>query len=287
MTNRPNPFVWTGEEAPQGVFVGGDESALHLIGLPQGLRRREAERQSCARMSPEARARLSAMAEALRSAGEGRAGETIALDDLSTDDLAAVLDLLGEGEVTAVIAVADGLVQAAETIFPGLWLLRRERADGGVAIAAETGDVPALVRETVALIPRTSLPLEYIVPPDGTMNVMGVLAEIRHLAAAWRAGEPNHAMNFTLLPMTEADADFLAAILGEGPVRFASGGYGSARVIATGLKRVWAVQYLNSMGQVILDTVEIGDVPGAALACPEDFADSARRLAHVLEGELQ
>jgi hypothetical protein len=58
-------------------------------------------------------------------------------------------------------------------------------------------------------------------------------------------------------------------------------------LLATAFHRVWAVQYLNSMGAVILDTVEIGDVPTAACAAKEDFEDSAIRLRHILQGELQ
>jgi hydrogenase-1 operon protein HyaF len=143
------------------------------------------------------------------------------------------------------------------------------------------------VRDIIAAMPPRPLPLEHIVPPDGTMNVMGVLSEIRHVAGAWRMGAANHVMNFTLLPMTEPDVDFLAKMLGQGPVRFASGGYGAARIIATAFARVWAVQYLNSMGVVILDTLEIGDVPSAARAALEDFEDSATRLAHILTGDLQ
>jgi hydrogenase-1 operon protein HyaF len=62
-----------------------------------------------------------------------------------------------------------------------------------------------------------------------------------------------------------------------------SGGYGSSRVFATGLRHVWAVQYVNGMGSVILDTLEVGGVPVSVLAAREDFEDSSERLAEVLE----
>lgn len=285
MKSRPNPFVWTGEEAPQGVFVGGGaDDGLSLLGLPQGLRRKEAQRVALEHVSDAARTRLSDIADALGAGAEG-ARRAFKLDDLSDNDRAYVLDLLGDGEVNALIATADGLVQASETVFPGLWVLRREDAPDTAWV--EIGDVPALARDMAASVTRDTLPLEHMVPPDGAMNVMGVLAEIRHIAQTQPPGAANHVLNFTLMPMTEADTDFLAAVLGQGPVRFASGGYGTARVILTGLRNVWAVQYLNSMGVVILDTIEIGDVPQAACAQREDFEDSAERLRHILAGEAQ
>jgi hydrogenase-1 operon protein HyaF len=49
------------------------------------------------------------------------------------------------------------------------------------------------------------------------------------------------------------------------------------------LRYVWAVQYVNSMGNVILDTLEIGGVPVAVLAAAEDFEDSAERLAEIMQ----
>lgn len=289
MTDRPNPMIWMNEPEPEGVFIGAGEDGLQLLGLPQGAspaaRRRELERLRGQPVSADARARLNDMARALTASAADGAARRIELDDLGSDDLALALDVLGTGEASVMIAATDDMVQASETVFPGLWILRRDEAPS--APWAEVGDCPSLVRETLAAMPARTLPLEHIVPPDGAMNVMGVLAEARHVAAAWRAGASNHVMNFTLLPMTEADAAFLAAMLGEGPVRFASGGYGAARIIATLLPRVWAVQYLNSMGVVILDTLEIGDVPVAACAAREDFADSAVRLTHILAGDLQ
>ncbi|MGF1462678.1 MAG: hydrogenase expression/formation protein [Maricaulaceae bacterium] len=112
---------------------------------------------------------------------------------------------------------------------------------------------------------------------------MSVLSEVSERADAWTPKTPNHVINFTLFPMTEADQAFLAKVLGEVGVRVASGGYGAARVIMTALKRVWAVQYLNAMGTVILDTIEVGAIPSAALASREDFEDSAERLAEIAE----
>jgi hypothetical protein len=41
---------------------------------------------------------------------------------------------------------------------------------------------------------------------------------------------------------------------------------------------VWRVQFFNSMDTLILDTLEVTDMPEVVLAAPEDLSDSARRL---------
>jgi hydrogenase-1 operon protein HyaF len=46
---------------------------------------------------------------------------------------------------------------------------------------------------------------------------------------------------------------------------------------------VWRVQFFNSMDTLILDTLEVTDMPEVVLAAPEDLSDSARRLLKVLE----
>lgn len=272
-----HPFFDQPDEAPMGVFVGGEPE---LLGLPEGLRRRDAPKPLAAGQA--GRALLQAVVAALRAMAEGGEAKAFPLESLPAADVAGVLDLLGEGEVDALIAEEAGLLQAQESIFPGLWILRREDAPGAPWL--EVADAPSAARKALAAMPGRVLPLEHIVPPDGAMNVMGVLTEIRHRSKAWTPSRPTHVMNFTLLPMTPADADFLAKMLGQGPVRFTSGGYGSARIIATAMPHVFAVQYLNSMGQVILDTVEIGDLPAAACAQTEDFEDSAERLARLVDG---
>jgi hydrogenase-1 operon protein HyaF len=119
--------------------------------------------------------------------------------------------------------------------------------------------------------------------PQGAMNAPALLHELQERSAAYRPGAENHVINFTLLPLTEVDAQVLTAVLGQVPLVIRSGGYGSSRVFATGLRHVWAVQYINGMGNVILDTLEVGGVPISVLAAREDFEDSSERLAEILE----
>ncbi|HNH90452.1 MAG TPA: hydrogenase expression/formation protein, partial [Thiobacillaceae bacterium] len=96
------------------------------------------------------------------------------------------------------------------------------------------------------------------------------------------AAEP-HIINLSLLPFSPEDAAWLDQCLGRGRVTLLSRGYGNCRITATGVARVWWVQYFNSQDALILNTLEITDVPEVARAAAEDLADSAARLADILE----
>lgn len=291
---RKHPLMWEDEgpqDGPLGVLspYGGDDTASpSLLGLPNGdslLRSRDV--RADAEAGPAVHAALAKIADALHAAAtEGRAARR-RLDGLSPDERAMLYDALGEGEVSVVIAPGvpgEGEAQIAETVLPGVWIGRAYNADGQLQTEwVEVADAPRALREVAATRPRADIALEAITPPRGAMNVMGVLAEIRDRAAAWRPGTANHVINFTLFPMNETDTAFLAQVLGEAGARATSGGYGAARVIMTGLQHVWAVQYLNGMGAVILDTIEVGDIPEAMLAGPQDFEDSAERLSEILD----
>ncbi len=76
---------------------------------------------------------------------------------------------------------------------------------------------------------------------------------------------------------------FLQETIGNGPIQLVSRGYGTCRVLATGIRNVWSVQFFNAMDTIILDTLEVGGVPTVALAADEDFEDSAERLKEIIE----
>jgi hydrogenase-1 operon protein HyaF len=68
-----------------------------------------------------------------------------------------------------------------------------------------------------------------------------------------------------------------------GPVAIMSRGFGSCRVSSTSVRDVWRVQYFNSMQTLILNTLEVVDVPEVALAAAEDLADSRERLGELVD----
>lgn len=295
---RKNPLQWD-DEAPEGVlspFEGMDDlptdGGPSLLGIPSlsGVARNRAVRSDM-HAGPAVQDMLARIGTALDDAARNGRAWRRRIDDLSPDDRAVLCDALGEGEVNLSLSGAapgEGMVQIHEAMPQGVWIGRA--ADETETIRTEwieVADAPRALREAAVTRPRTDIAVEALSAPEGAMNVMNVLTEVRARAQAWTPGEPNHVINFTLFPMTPADTAFLAKVLGEVGVRITSGGYGVARVIMTAMRNVWAVQYLNGIGTVILDTIEIGDIPEAVLAGREDFEDSATRLAQIREAYFQ
>jgi hydrogenase-1 operon protein HyaF len=83
--------------------------------------------------------------------------------------------------------------------------------------------------------------------------------------------------------MTPADHDVLTLALPVGPVAMISRGFGNCHVSSTGLSNVWRVQYFNNMNTLILNTIEVVDVPEVVLAASEDLIDSRERLSELID----
>lgn len=217
----------------------------------------------------------------------GGAAERFELNPLDSDDRRLLAQLLGEGEVQMLARLPDGRrIEAQESVLTGLWQIRS--FDSGGALLDELLEVAEVPEAAfVAALEGTEKQLEVGDAPEGAMNVLPVLTEIRDRAERGDLSAPNHILNFTLLPMNEIDMRFLQETLGQGPVELISRGYGHCRVVATRLRNVWSVQYFNAMDTVILDTVEVGGVPTAARAAREDFADSVERLEQILKAYFE
>jgi hydrogenase-1 operon protein HyaF len=204
----------------------------------------------------------------------GEAAQSFRMSALDLDPavLKEVNEMLGQGEVGV---LAAGLT-AQETTFTGLW---RIRADGVDDI--EASQFPTALRDLAA---ARQMPAEPVAaPPAGLMNAPALLAEIRDVSARSRPGDSAHVINLSLLPVTPEDTDYLDAMLGRGGLSVLSRGFGNCRITATAYPNVWWVQYFNSMEKLILNSVEVVDVPAVALAAVQDFADSRERLAEWIE----
>lgn len=266
-----------GEEAVK-ILPIGDDGNFERRRKMNALATRSAE-ELIARC-PEVARLLPQIADALAAQKADAPGRLFDITDLSEDERELISQVLGEGEVSGVAALTDGVVgQIQESVMAGLWRVRF--TDGAGALVGdylEIAAIPQVVRKAAEL---TRTGLEFGTPPEGAMNVMPLLAEIADRMQAHRRGATSHVINFSLLPMNETDMTFLQQTLGDGPVRLLSRGYGACRVHATGARNVWSVQFFNSMETIILDTLEIGDTPAAACAADEDFQDSAERLREI------
>jgi hydrogenase-1 operon protein HyaF len=208
---------------------------------------------------------------------------------LDADALAVANESLGQGEVSAVVKGEAGSEvvtwRIEESAFASLWHILGIREDGSFAEdRLEVAPIPAIIRRRMAAQPMPSISLA---PPAGVMNSPAILAELLDQAGRWQLGRPAHIVNLSLLPVNPTDLDYLAQALGQGPVTVLSRGYGNCRLTSTALPNTWWVQYFNSMDALILNTIEVVDVPEAALAAAEDCEDSIERLAEWLDTLLE
>jgi len=228
-------------------------------------------------------ARLHQLKDALEDYQIGDSPEIIDLSGLSASERQLIEQVLGEGEVSARFDDGETAAKAQETRLTGVWRMRAQGPHGGLQRnSLEVADIPALLRHRAfaTAVPRLELDAPI---PEGVLNAPPVLVELADRAARWRTGEPPHVINLTLLPQTEEDLLYLQDRLGTGAVTLLSRGYGNCRITATRLRPVWWVQYFNSEDALILNTLEVVDMPAVALAAAEDIEESAQRLAEMLE----
>ena len=235
-----------------------------------------------AEQCPHAMRLLEQLTTALASQRAGSPSQAFRLDNFTEMERKLIADVFGEGEVSGVVALPDGSVaQIQESVLAGLWRIRLDNDAQAPLEYVEVAAIPELVARAAADL--TAPDFVFGTPPEGAMNVMPVLAEIRERAQAYQPGDRSQVINFTLLPMSPVDMAFLQETLRNGPIQLISRGYGTCRVLATGTRNVWSVQFFNAMDNIILETLEVGGVPAVAIAADEDFEDSAERLAEIRE----
>jgi hydrogenase-1 operon protein HyaF len=194
-----------------------------------------------------------------------------------------VNQILGEGDVSLKY-IGTWRANAQEAVLVGVWRILYLDSRGQISRdLIEVAEVPFLARpqDEEASIAADDLTADEA--PAEVMNAMPILTELQEHQAGYASGQAAHVINLTLLPLSEADTTYLDQILGTGPVEILSRGYGDCQMISTAVPGIWWVRYRNSMGKLILNTLEVVDVPAVARAAQEDIDDSALRLKEILE----
>ena len=110
-----------------------------------------------------------------------------------------------------------------------------------------------------------------------------MLFELEDQRRRWQSGQVPHVVNLSLLPLTVDDIGYMDLRLGTGRVLILSRGYGNCRITNSCVPHTWRVVYYNSQDTVILNAVEVTDIPDVACAALEDLRDSLERLQEVIE----
>lgn len=275
-----------------------EEEVLDYMPMPQGMQTfrppvlpepeevivcREAHRVLRESLAALAEVRDAHMADTAAGAAANR---SVDLAGLPAADLRLINQVLGEGEVSALVESPGDLgleLRVQESVFAGVW--RVIRSIGGVSVSdhIELGPVPEALRRAAQDDVWPQVPRWEGALPPNVQNAPLLLGEIEDHWTRWQPRQPAHMVNLTLLPMSVEDIGFLDHHLGTGRVLILSRGYGNCRITNTCMPNCWRVVYYNSQDVVILNTVEVVDLPEVALAAREDLADSHERLQDVLE----
>jgi hydrogenase-1 operon protein HyaF len=199
------------------------------------------------------------------------------LDDAALDVLNQVL---GEGEVSIKLQ-GESETQIQESLFAGIW--RVQQLNGAPRLCRdmlEACSIPGIVRHVAA---AAAIGLRTGDIPPTAMNSPALLTEIREWMRRYRPGQPAHVVNLTLLPLAPDDHRVLEQALPVGAVAVMSRGFGNCRITSTTARHVWRVQYFNNMQTLILNTIEVVDVPEVAIAAADDLAATRERLAELVE----
>lgn len=276
-----------------------DEDTLDYMVMPQGMETYRPpvlpEREVMAAQSG-AQGALRDVLVALSRALGGLPAQPVPLAPLSEADRVLINQVMGEGEVSVRVQGEGGELLIQESVFAGVWRVLRRVADtqnGGWTVVTdqiEVGRMPLGVMEAAghAAVPaaRRRVLKEPGLSgnwPAGVMNAPSVLNELEDRVQAWRPGAAAHVINLTLLPLSPEDVAAIDASLGQGPVLILSRGYGNCRITLTEVPMCWRVSYYNSQDAMILDTLEVTDMPEVACAASEDLMDSQERLADLLQ----
>jgi hydrogenase-1 operon protein HyaF len=268
-----------------GTQPGEDDGAeLEYMEMPKGMRTYSAPALPEPEETQGVERALDLLAQVMAAAAAPASDEAPRSFDITGFDAgnrAFIDQALGDGEVSI---VAGPTIQAQESVFAGVWRLHEVDEAGRLKRdAIEVGAFPAAVLEMAHAATLDVTRSHRGRLPAGVVNALALATELDDKIAAHQPGKEAHVINLTLLPLTEEDVAFLDERLGPGSVTVLSRGYGNCRITSTGTRNAWWVRYFNSRDAVVLNTIEVVDVPGVACAAPEDLADSAQRIGEVLE----
>ena len=159
-----------------------EDETLDYMPMPQGMETfRAPPLPEPEQMAGRQRARA-ALREALvelEAVCQGGGNRHVDLAGLDADDLALVNQVLGEGEVSAVVHAAGGgqrAVQVQEAVFAGVWRVVTTLDGCVVSDIIELGHIPAVLRDAARQDVEPEVPLWRGELPTNVQNAPALLA---------------------------------------------------------------------------------------------------------------
>ncbi len=227
-----------------------------------------------------AREAMQWLAEALAVFAPGQPPQLANLTGLDAENRELVNQILGEGEIS-IVSSGDVPARCQESVLAGVW--RTLYFDDEQRVIGDLLEV-AMTPHVLAAPIGDGEPIDTSLPDTDApgLNAVPILVELLAHLDAYAGGGRQHSINLSLLPISDEDAGFLDSRLGRGPIDILSRGYGKCQIISTCTPNVWWVRYYNSMGTLILNSLEVVALPEVVVAAEEDLRDSAARLQEIL-----
>lgn len=279
MTSTYLPIIGQGSQPSEE-----DGAELEFLVMPDEMAIFKMPEINTAGLNTEALQPAKALLQGLLDNLAGMPADSISFD-LAGLDIANrrfIDDVLGEGEVSSIVE-GESFVRVQESVLAGVWRIQRLRGNQVIADTVEIAAIPRCLKEAAFENAAPQIKSNLNELPSGVMNAPPLLTELNSHIESYRPGDNPHIINLSLLPQTEQDLNYLDQQLGKGGVTLLSRGYGNCRITSTATKLVWWVQYFNSQETLILNTLEVSDVPAVACASGEDIADSRERLQEILQ----
>ena len=258
-----------------------DDPECLYVPMPEGMRTFSSPSLHDWRQVPRGKTLLSRLANGLNTSLKAQESEVIDLSDYPLDTQNFVEQVLGEGEISILADAVGERLNIAESVFTGVWVVKYFQNGNLKHYYLEAGSYPSILADwSASKNSPPPLPEAFLAE---LMNAPALVHEIFTKATQFSPGS-EEIINLTLLPMTSEDTQFLVEWLGLAGISILARGYGDCQISRTLLPNVWWVQYFNSTGQLILNTLEITALPSVVMAAPEDLEDSLIRLEEVLAG---
>ena len=210
-------------------------------------------------------------------------GEAFDLSGLDAANRRLIDQVLGEGEVSIQFQDPDA-IRIQESVLAGVWRVQFLDTEGEIIQdLIEIGEIPGVLHSEAFRQAQDHIEIDRNDQAEGLLNAPSLLVELADKVNGYQPGDEPHVINLTLLPHSPEDLTCLDQSLGTGRVTILSRGYGNCRITATATGNVWWVQFFNSTDLIILNTIEVVDVPLVAKASQEDITDSAGRLKEILD----
>jgi hydrogenase-1 operon protein HyaF len=225
---------------------------------------------------------LDRITKAMEEYPTNKAIQSFSVDHLNSENLDLLNQIMSIGEVSITLE-GPSRIEAQESVFAGLWRIHHLDPQGNIIKdMLEVADIPSSVRQLSFDDAADSVDTDITGITGEIINSPALLVELDAKVREYQSGDPAHTINLSLLPFSNDDLALLGERLGVGPTTILSRGYGNCRIGSTAKNNTWWIKYYNSQDVLILNTIQVIDVPDVAIAALEDIIDSAHRVAEIM-----